>query len=164
MKPTTPSGTLPVLEVDGKSEAGSGPIARFLGERFGLAGSNDFENLQLACICDVLSDLLTNLSVWFREKDEKRKADLKEAMSKEHIPKYVGLLEKKCTENKSDGDWIYGEKPTYVDFAIYTYLDLLSKLFPGFLESYPAINKMRAAVESLPNIAAWIKARPPTDH
>lgn len=58
LKPTTPTGSLPLLEVDGKQLTGSGVIARFLAERFGLAGSNDIENAEIAGIIDVLEDFL----------------------------------------------------------------------------------------------------------
>ena len=35
-KPKTPYGKIPVLDIDGKLLAGSGPIARYLAEEFGL--------------------------------------------------------------------------------------------------------------------------------
>ena len=38
-KPKTPYGMLPMLEVDGKLYGGSGPIARYVAEEYGLAGS-----------------------------------------------------------------------------------------------------------------------------
>ncbi len=64
MKPNTISGTLPILEVDGVTAFGGYPILRFLGERFGFAGNNDVENLQIAALYDVLQDLLQKLIVW----------------------------------------------------------------------------------------------------
>ena len=164
MKPSTPSGSLPLLEVDGVIVPGSGPIARFLAERFGLAGGNDIENLQLAAIYDLLCDLAQKLTAWFFEKDEERKASLIKAIEIEHIPRYLGILEKKCNENNSADGWIFGSKPTYVDFAIYCYLEIVMMMFAEFIDSYPGIQKLRKAVENLPNIAAWIKERPLTDH
>ncbi len=68
VKPTTPTGTLPVLEVDGVQVPGSGPILRFLAERFGFAGSNDLENLQIACLYDVYADLLQKLVLCLRRR------------------------------------------------------------------------------------------------
>ena len=53
-KPTTPTGALPLLEVDGVAFPGSGPIARFVAERHGLAGANDLEKLRLAGIVDTI--------------------------------------------------------------------------------------------------------------
>ena len=47
---TTPAGQLP----EGVVLTGCRPIAQFLAERFGLAGSNDIENAQLEGIVDYL--------------------------------------------------------------------------------------------------------------
>ncbi len=47
LKPNMPyGGTVPVREVDGKQLPGRVSIQRYLAEKFGLAGSNDFENAQ----------------------------------------------------------------------------------------------------------------------
>ena len=61
MKPTTPFGCLPILEVDGKQIAGSIPIARYVAEKHGLAGENAIENAQLAGIGDVIQDIQNGL-------------------------------------------------------------------------------------------------------
>lgn len=92
MKSSTPSGALPLLQVDGVTVPGSGPIARFLAERFGLAGSNDIENLQLAALYDILCDLVSKITAWFYEKNEERKASLIITIEKEHIPKYLSIF------------------------------------------------------------------------
>ncbi len=164
LKPTTPTGRLPVLEVDGKPLTGSKPINRFLAERFGLAGSNDFENAQLASIVDVMSDFSDKLAVLYREQDEERKPALKKKIEDEAIPEYFSILEKMIQKNGSEGDWSFGEKPTYADFNIYCYVECTMVLFPSVLDSYPGIAKLKDAVEALPNIANWIKERPKTHH
>ena len=61
LKPKTPTGMLPLLEVDGKPLVGSGPVARFLAEKFGLAGKTDFENSQIAGIVDYVADFKEKL-------------------------------------------------------------------------------------------------------
>ena len=53
-------------------------IVRFLAERFGLAGSNDFENAELVNIGDVWEDFLQKIAVFYYEKDDERRAALKE--------------------------------------------------------------------------------------
>ena len=50
LKPKTPFGSLPVLVEDGKELGGSVAIARYLAEKFGLAGANAFENAEIASI------------------------------------------------------------------------------------------------------------------
>ncbi len=54
LKPSTPYGSIPVLEVDGNGKmlAGSRSIQRYLAEKCGLAGSNDIENAEIDSIID----------------------------------------------------------------------------------------------------------------
>ena len=49
---------MPVLD---KQLGGSIVIARYLGEEFGLAGSNAFENAEIAGIADCISDYFCSM-------------------------------------------------------------------------------------------------------
>lgn len=159
LKPTTPTGLLPVLEVDGKQLPGSGPILRFIAKRFGLAGSNDFETAEIDGTHDVLMDFMIQFVKFYEEKDEAKRTEVVKGIKENAIPRYWGLIEK--TLNNSG--WVYGNKPTYADFAIYTALEFIIKAFPDFLDTHPATAKLKAAVEALPRIAEWLKRRPKTD-
>lgn len=53
----TPFGKLPVLEENGKPLTQSTAIARYLGKKAGLAGKDDWENLQIDIIADTLTDM-----------------------------------------------------------------------------------------------------------
>ena len=155
LKPKTPNGSLPILEIDGKTLLGSIPIARFVAERFGLAGSNDIENTEIAGVMDCLTDLVTSFLKVLFEKDETRKAELKKKFDEEDSPKFLSLLEKRVT---ADG-WLYGSKVTYVDIA---FLNLSQRLPAEVLAKYPGLKSVKDNVEALPNIAQWIKNRPVT--
>ena len=163
MKPTTPTGTIPILEIDGKAFPGSGTFARFVAERHGLAGTNDLENLQLAGIVDTITDLLLKLIPFFYEKDETRKAQLLKEFAETHIPRYLGILEKLAAANNSAGGWMFGPKVTYADITLYVVSDIISRPVPNAFDKYPALTKLIASVENLPNIAKWLKERPKTD-
>ena len=67
-----------------------------MAERFGLAGSNDLENAEIAGIIDLMHDFFMRLIPWFMEKDEAKKAELLKNISENEIPKYMGILEKRC--------------------------------------------------------------------
>lgn len=162
LKPSTPTGSLPILEVDGKPLTGSMVINRFLGERFNLAGSNDIQNAEIAGIIDVLSDFGVKVAdTFFDEKGMKENPDLTK-LEEEDIPKYWGIIEGICKKNDTPEGWIYGEKPTYADFVIYNALDFILPKVPNLnlKEKYPCMAKLKAAVEALPNIAQWMKDRP----
>ena len=162
LKSTTPTGHLPLLEVDGKTLTGSRPINRFLGERLGLAGRNDLENAEIAGIIDFLEDFIMHLFPYFMEKDEAKKAELLKNITENEIPKYLGILEKRCAANS--GNWIYGEKVTYADISIFGGLSFLTSAFPNILDSRPGLAKVKESVENLPNIARWLKDRPKTEN
>ncbi len=163
-KPKTPYGKIPVLEVDGKLLAGSGPIARYLAEEHGLAGSNAFENAELAGLNDLIEDVQMKMILMFYEKDEKRQAEMKQALLEKDLPEFLGILEKRITNNGSPEGWIYGSKVTYVDMSVVLTTGFLAMIDPGILEGYTAVSKLKAAVESLPKIAKWIQERPKTHH
>ena len=166
LKPSIPTGMLPILEVDGKQLIGSWVITRFLAERFGLAGSSDIENAEIAGIGDVLQDFIQRgwQAIFSGEVGEERKAQMKKKFEEEDIPKYWGILESFCKKNNSADGWIYGTKATYVDFSIYCAFDHLLQMVPNFFDQYPLIAKLKASVEALPNIAKWIKERPQTQY
>ena len=163
LMPKTPYGTLPVLEVDGKMVAGSGPIARYVAEQHGLAGSNDFENADIAGIIDVMHDLFLKgvpLSP-FGEIGKTRRAELKKEFEEKHIPRFLGALEKRATENNSTDGWIYGAKVTYADLRACVQFSAMEQvMLPGMLNNYPALKKLKTSVENIPAIAKWIKERP----
>ena len=162
LKPNTPYGTIPVLEVDGKMLSGSAVIARFLAEEFGLAGSNTIENTELAGIMDFVSDFVQKIVKMFFEKDDAKKAELKKALIEQDLPRFFGTLGKRIAEN--DSGWVFGPKVTYADFAITRIVEFLKMADENVLEKYPIIVKLNADVEALPKIAEWIKSRPKSDH
>ena len=145
-----------MLEVDGKMIAGSRSIQRYLAEKFGLAGSNAWENAELDSIVDVCGDLFVcTIKVYFEE-DEAKKAEFGKKLTEEDFPKYFGILEKLVSP---DG-WMFGGKVTYVDFVVYNTLDYAKKAAGNILDNFPALKKSCEAVEALPNIAKWLKERP----
>jgi len=158
MKPSTPFGVLPVLEIDGKQLGGNKVIARYLAEQFGLAGENTFENAQIANIADAVQALNDEMiKVWF-EKDEARKAEMQKKLEEEIIPEKLQIFEKRASKN--DSGWL-----TRADFFLYISLEWAQKMTNDkALSSFPGLTKLRDSEEALPNIAKWIKERPVTEY
>ena len=164
MKPTTANGCLPILEVDGKMLSGSGPIARYVAEKHGLAGENDFENAQIAGIDDLLTDVANRFTTFWIEKDEAVKEQMKKDINEKHLPFYLGCLEKSITTNGAPEGWLFGKKITYVDLKLAMSTDFIVTMFNDKIcESYPGVLKLKESVFSQPRIAKWIKERPQTD-
>ena len=164
LKSKTPYHTLPILEFDGKTLGGSGPIARYVAEKHGLAGSNDFENADLAGIYDMVNDMVTEIYKFVFEGNDEAKTKLKEALVEEKLPKFLGILESRITENGCPEGWSYGSKITYVDMWIALSLDLVVMVDENVSKTYPAVLKLKGTVEAQPNIAKWIKERPQTQY
>ncbi len=159
LKPSLPTGSLPVLEVDGDRLTGSSPIAWYLASEFGLAGSNNLENSKIGAILDVVGDLQAKLLA-ARFGDEESKAKGKKDLEETHMPRYVCTLEKFIEKNGSADGWIFGNKPTIADFAICVLLD--QALDSALSEKFPVVRKNINAVKALPKIAEWLKKRPET--
>lgn len=162
LKPNTPFGVLPMLEEDGKKLGGSKVIGRYLGEQLGLAGSNAFENADIASISDTTGDIIQEVGKLFEEKDEAKKAEIKKKLNEEVFPKKFEFLEKRAATN--DNGWLAG-KLSWADFFHYQALEFIMMLVdPDFLSKYPGMKKLYDSVEALPNIAKWIKERPKTNY
>ena len=161
LKPTTPFGYLPTLEVNGEVLGGSGPIARFVAEKHGLAGSNAIENVKLAGIKDVLDEVVLKMLKAYFENDRAMKKQLSDEVVEKHIPKYLDLMETIIKNNSTDGIWLFGSTVTYVDLNLYLVVDFM-RFFTenNLLDNYPRVEKLTNAVRALPNIAKWIENRP----
>ena len=162
LKPTTPYGSIPVLEVDGKMLAGSNIIARYLAEEFGLAGSNAFENAEIDSVSDMMGDLMVHVMKFRFEKDEARKAEFQKELAETHFPRFLGILEKLVANNASG--WLYGPKVTWVDLKFSVLMSFLLPNLPELLKNFPGLAKLNDTVEKLPNIARWLEQRPVTEH
>ena len=160
MKPTTPFGCLPILEVDGKQIAGSIPIARYVAEKHGLAGENAIENAQLAGIGDVIQDIQNGLFKFHLEKDEDKKAALKKEFFETGVPKYLDVLEKQIKKNTSPEGWLFGSKVTYIDLRVPRIIGVLKRMDSAVLDNYPGVAALDSKVLALPKIAKWIAERP----
>lgn len=160
LKQKMPFGVVPVVVENGKQLSGSTTIARYLGEKFGLAGANEFENAEIASIADTINDIGEEVVGVHFEKDEERKKAKIEKL-KEFIPAKLGFLEKRAAG--SDKGWLFNSKVTWADLLFYLSSDWILSGNKDALETFPGLKRLRTSVESLPNIAKWIEERPKTD-
>ena len=162
LKPTFPTGMLPVLDVDETRLSGSGPIAWYLASEFCLAGKSNLDKAKIACILDVLGDLQGKMIASVFGDSEEAKSKAKKDLEEKFFPKYLGVLEKLYTENGSSDGWAFGNSVTIADLATCVLLDQAFQMAPPLADSFPAVKKNVNAVKELPNIAAWLKKRPET--
>ncbi|XP_014210579.1 glutathione S-transferase [Copidosoma floridanum] len=160
IKPTTPFGQMPVLEVDGKKVCQSTAICRYLAKQFGLAGKDDWENLEIDAAVDTIHDLRAKIAAGHYESNEEAKKQKLEA-AKELVPFYLERLDEQVKKN---GGYFVGGKLTWADLffvALLDYLNYMAKY--DILEKYDSLKKLEEKIHQEPKIKAWLAKRPKTD-
>lgn len=157
LKPTTPFGQLPMLEVDGVKLCQSNAIATFLALEFGFGGKTNLERARIAMILDCLVDVGKSVNPIYMEKDETKKAELVTKLS-EDIKTHLKNFENFVTENGHSH--FVGNSITLADVAFTTGMDRLTSLIDPHLENYPKLKAIVDSTTNHPKIAAWIAKRP----
>uniref|UniRef100_A0AC34FVW9 Glutathione S-transferase n=1 Tax=Panagrolaimus sp. ES5 TaxID=591445 RepID=A0AC34FVW9_9BILA len=104
IKPTTPTGFVPVLEFDGNYLVESAAICRYLARKHGLAGKGDLEEAKVDAIVDQNKDFFAQCLPWlsvkygFQQGDE---ADLKKTKVIPQSEIYLPLYQKYLKESGS---------------------------------------------------------------
>jgi len=156
-----PYGVLPVLEMDDVKLSQSFAIARFLGKKYNLAGSDYLEAAKLDEYADCVKDLLKEVEQMYTD-DETRKMEVKKNVLNKAIPKFLAPLDEDIKTN--GGKYLVGDNFTWVDFLLAHF----TELFEGFvdktiLDKYPAVKAHQENVFNIPQIKEWIAKRPVTE-
>uniref|UniRef100_A0AC34R578 Glutathione S-transferase n=2 Tax=Panagrolaimus sp. JU765 TaxID=591449 RepID=A0AC34R578_9BILA len=163
MKPLTPYGQLPILEVDGKPLAQSGAIYRFLAKKFGMNGSDDWEAAQLDSLILMMDDFRNDCREFFGVITGTQKGDKAALFNRQFKPaadKYIPALERAL---HASGSGFFSKKGvSYVDFYVAEYVDTLNGFLPEFLVKHPALLDHSKRVHDLPQIQKYLSTRPKT--
>ena len=162
LKPKTPYGEAPVIDIDGKMYSQSDSILRYCGKLSGIYPSDPLEALFVDEIIDTLNDAANGFFTYRGDDKEMLKAS-REKAAKETLPKFMLALQKRV-EEFGDGPFLTGEKVTTADVKLMTtmlildsgYLDFVPK---GLLEGYPRLMRAINGVKELPAVVEWYKNR-----
>merc|ERR550532_276457 len=161
VKPTTPLGKLPLLEVEGEVLAQSVAIARYLARQHGLAGNTEIAAAQADMVIDSLADLMGPVAAMMRESDEQKKADMKKSFSSETLPGWLTMLERLLT--RRGGKHFAGGELTWADLAVFNVIENMNGRLADFnIQDYPSLEGLTGMVRDLPNINKWLRERPVT--
>lgn len=161
LKPSMPTGQMPVLEIDGKKYSQSLAIARYLAREYGMAGKSNTDQLLVDQIVDTVNDLINDMIKPVFEKDEARKAELEKKLKEETMPRIFGTLNNFLESN--GGDYFVGTKLSLADIF---FMDIVSRVVekdPKDLEKFPKLAANLKKTQSEPKIAAYLAKRPKTD-
>ncbi|CAK9820848.1 Glutathione S-transferase [Anthophora plagiata] len=159
MKPTTPFGQLPTLEIHGKVYSQTLPICRYLAKQFNLLGKTDLDTLQIDAIANALHDFRRlTISNYYRETDPILKAKKKVEVMTNVIPLYLGKLEELV---KNNGGYLHGGQLSYADLFFVAISDSLSTAYESDItKDKPHLKSLKEKVLAIPSIKAWIEKRP----
>jgi len=160
LKPKTPFGQLPLLEVDGKVFCQSTAVTRYLANKFGFAGKTDLDKLQADMIVDCIVDLTNPLEPIIDEKDETKKKELfqnYEPKLEKHLQNLLKMLE----ANHGGNGFFVGDSITWADLIWNGLLYWIRYMKYGpLVDKFPKLIAVNDRVDKEPRIAAWIQKRP----
>nr|AHC08043.1 sigma glutathione S-transferase [Locusta migratoria] len=161
VKESMPFGQMPVLEIDGKKTWQSLAICRYLGKQMGLAGANDWEDLQIDMAIETVTDLRLKIANYWYETDEAQKEKKKEPLFNETLPFLLPRLDNLVKEN---GGYLANGKLSWADLYFIAVLDYLNTMV-GFdlTKDYPNLAELKNKVLEIPAIKEWVDKRPKTD-
>jgi len=151
LKPSTPFGKLPILEVDGEVISQSKSIERFLAHRFGLGGSDEIQSAKVDSVIDQLNDVCNAMmKAHFAGGEEKS------SFFANTLPGDLAVLEAFAAKNGQDA--FVGDNITWADIKFLCFL-------PGvpivtLAENFPHLKKIAARVNANEGIKSWLENRP----
>jgi glutathione S-transferase len=156
LKPTTPFGNMPFLELPGKPPLGqSNAILVYVGRTHGLHPTDAFEAARHEAMMSHVEDLRHALGPTLRMEDaEKRK--VRERLLETYIPAWATFTERQL----GDGPFFAGEKLHVVDLKLHMVVrwflpGRVDYVPPTVFAGYPKLNRVHDAVRDHAGVKAW---------
>ena len=159
---TFPFGQFPALQVDGKTIAQTGAIARFCGKLSGLYPSKDeFAAAKVDEVIDLATDITNQMRPALREKDPKLRIEMRRELSKTILPRWLGFLEKLLQDNGDTGFFV-GHSISVADLAVWRLCawisgGIIDGLPVDLLDGFPLLSVHQSQISNLPKVVEWIK-------
>jgi glutathione S-transferase len=157
LKPTTPFGSMPVLEMPGHPPlAQSNAILVLIGRRYGLHPKDDFEAARHEAMLCHAEDLRSAIGPTLRISDEAEKKKAREALAATTIPAWGERAERQI----GGGPFFGGEKLHVVDVKLHMVVRWLSSgtidhVPATILAPFPKLVRLHDAVRDDARTKAW---------
>jgi len=157
LKPTTPFGGMPVLELPGHPPlAQSNAILVLIGRRHDLHPKDDFEAARHEAMMQHVEDLRTTLGPSMRMNDDDKRA-ARQTLAGDYIPAWAAFAERQLT---SEGPFFAGAKLHVIDLKLYMVVRWVTS---GTLDHIPATSfaaspklvRVHDAVRDHDGVKAW---------
>ncbi|CAL8094066.1 unnamed protein product [Calicophoron daubneyi] len=165
LKPKTPTGRLPYLEVtaaDGtiRSYDESGAIVRWLAKSHDLMGNSNEQYYRIERVIGQCTDIDNEMVGIFHAKTDEDKVSRSRKFQKESGVKLLKLLKESLLE--STDKFVAGSNVTLGNLTLMTTVDLVDAHFAELMKNqFPELLKHRQDVLSChPKLAEYVKSRP----
>jgi len=160
LKPNTPTGKLPILEVDGKQLPESGAIFRYLAAKFNLRPKCDWENAQMESAVEYYKDFMTEIRDYFRVAAGMGEGDKDKLYKETYLPasdrtfKYLqGIVSKSSSGFLADSGLSWG------DFLLAESIVTLQNFDSDFGKRFPQMVEYQKRVHNNDKIKDYVAKR-----
>lgn len=158
IKPTTPFGQVPAMEVDGEMFAQTNAMANYLAREFNLYGKTNRDALRIDTISNLTEDLIQAFAKSFREQDPVKKEEILKEVKSETGPRFLGYFEKLLKENGTG--YFVGDSITLADLVLFDICTgFLKVTVEDSIADFPLVKKLVETVGEQENIKKYVAAR-----
>jgi glutathione S-transferase len=157
LKPTTPFGSAPILELPGHPPlAQSNAILVLIGRRHGLHPTDDFEAARHEALMAHVEDLRHTLGPTLRIKDEEQKRAARQEIATGYLPTWAAATEKQL----GDGPFVAGATLNVVDLKVYMVVRWIAAgtvdhIPKSVFDAYPKLQRLYQAVHTHEGVRGW---------
>ena len=157
VKPTTPFGSMPVLEIPGRPALGqTNAILVYIGRQNDLHPKDDFEAARHEAMMGHVEDLRANVGPTNRMTDPAEKQKAREALVASFLPTWGANAEKQI----GDGPFFGGGKVNVVDFKLHMAVrwfngGKVDHIPPTIFAAFPKLVRIHDAVRDEARVKAW---------
>ena len=157
-----PFGQFPVLQVDDKTIAQRGAIARFCGKLGGLYPTeNDFYAAKVDEVIDLATDITGKIRPALIEKDPDKRMEMRRELSENVLPHWLGFMET-LLENNGKTGYFVDDSLTVADLAAWRLCGWISGgIIDGIpetiLDAFSLLNAHQNHISNLPKVAEWLE-------
>jgi glutathione S-transferase len=155
LKPSTPYGSLPLLEVDGEPLAQSNAILAHIGRRHDMHPTDSWKAAKHEAILNSCEELRGKATPVISIKDEEEKVTARKAFADDYLQRWGASMEKQIA-----GPFIEGDKISVADLKLYNVSNWFIKggvdhISTDVFKDFPKLSALHQAVKNHDKVVEW---------